>query len=831
MIGASVLAHYSRNPPSDLSVDLVPPGQGIWSTTELTHLPQRLTGCEMSEGGINPVDRSENRSCLSPLEGINPASGQSVNRPVSKARASRSRPKSTKALKPTSSKATGARSAKAVGPNSVKELAAAGGVSAVDEGKMLRSRRLGDEGLTALLAATAAEAEEEKKLRKEERTRLDRFVSSFGYQVRAVRADGSCWCAALAIGILSQLPDMGTSFSPERVREITVDALLANAEELLNYLSVTGSDSPTLDLFRAECELARHHKFWRSETSSIGDLLLEGFSRGTGWNVRVLRDDGCVVLVGVEGDRRTVTVGYFCRYPEHYCGLIPTSQVTGDGDSSQRSEFSECERNLRIVTRGVATTGTEDGDVSVEPASLSSVKPTSGSEGATGSHMDVNQVEARSRPLKRALQDDSDRVSLRCVDALMERDIEYLSAWRTWWRSLLRGHRFTVNSEVTMLCRRDSVASAALVDEFLGRCVLPMQRNGLRVADEVLLLSYFRRLANVDLYNYTVALPRHHCWSVLQGVVALLRTVVDDYSVIPFTMKVPNVAFAVFVVSIVTRKGKAKKLGKCVLYVDALLRLLKDNAMLRGLFERWTLQVIREWYVEGECVFLAPATRQPVQEGLRYLPLVRFYSFLAERREPLLRYGVATVTPTWKPVVAVTKAFNLLGGERMDWPEIAVVCEKGRVPTTLMEWTPSGVRKCVTLGDARQQDQDRRRLLLAEVHKDAEAFREVAKGTACSAMFLSSADVVRSFLDETALSDFVILDADDVIDLIRRWKDSDNQGTRALFWWQEAQNFEAALTMTERELVRGVSERAVAAGVLYDGKALEDVVEGLIKLK
>ena len=296
-------------------------------------------------------------------------------------------------------------------------------------------------------------------------------------------------------------------------------------------------------------------------------------------------------------------------------------------------------------------------------------------------------------------------------------------------------------------------------------------------------------------------------------------------------VKVANVAIAVFVVSVVMRRSRTKKLDKCLQVVNALLRLLTENGSFREAFERWTLQVIRDWYEDGECVILAPCTKQPVRASHRYLPLVRHYCLKSIECEPLIRYSVATMTPMWRPVVSATKVFNLLTDERMDWPEIAVVCTDSRIPTRLLEWHPSGVRRCVTLNAVRQEDQERRRLLLTEVLKDAELFLDATRETGCSATFLSSADVVKGFLDVDTLGDSIFLDADDVVDVLLRLRSENKQGPRAVFWLQESQTFEAALTLSEHELVRAVSERAVTAGILFEGKALEDAFEEVVTLK
>ena len=80
----------------------------------------------------------------------------------------------------------------------------------------------------------------------------------------------------------------------------------------------------------------RKSTFWQSDHSSIGDLILEGFVRASGVNVRVLRDDGTVTMVG-EGDRCVVTVGWFGREPEHYRVL------------------RECERSV-VIEAGAALT-------------------------------------------------------------------------------------------------------------------------------------------------------------------------------------------------------------------------------------------------------------------------------------------------------------------------------------------------------------------------------------------------------------------------------------------------------------------------------------------
>ena len=455
-----------------------------------------------------------------------------------------------------------------------------------------------------------------------------------------------------------------------------------------------------------------------------------------------------------------------------------------------------------MVTKGRAKIDPdEDEEVSVEPVSVSSVRPTSESDSATGSRMDVDPAGVTSSSRKRPLQVDGDRVQLKCVHVMTQRIVDFLTKWRRWWGTLLQGQKFTSDTEISFIYRHETTGDLAFIEGYLQRCVVSERSSELMLEEEVLTLSYIRRRVDADLYNYTVALPRRHCWSVIQAIVAILRTAIDDYSAIPFVVKVANVVIAVFVVSVVMR-SRAKKLDKCVSLLDAVLRMLKENGPFRDACEKWTLQVIRDWYEDGECVFLVPCTRRTIRDGYRYLPIVRHYCVRSVMCEPQVRYSVATMTPMWRPVVTATKVFNLLADDRMDRPEIVVVCDDSRVSTRLMEWQTSGVRRCVTLNAARLEDQELRRLLLAEVLKDAESFRVDLCGTTCSATFLSSSDVVKGFLDADALGDSILLDADDVIDVLVRPR-----------------------TLMEYELVRGVSERAVAAGILFEGKALEDLLK------
>lgn len=75
----------------------------------------------------------------------------------------------------------------------------------------------------------------------------------------------------------------------------------------------------------------------------------------------------------------------------------------------------------------------------------------------------------------------------------------------------------------------------------------------------------------------------------------------------------------------------------------------------------------------------------------------------------MVSHGVGAFVPEWKPIVTKTKVtLNLLGEGKVDWPEMAVLCDKERSATKLVEWIPSGIRKCVTLSDARPQDQLRK---------------------------------------------------------------------------------------------------------------------------
>ena len=432
----------------------------------------------MSDKGINPGAMWSAGQPLESPEGTSPTADSSDTCLVSSAK--------TNAMKKLGSRVT-----KAVRPRKAKAAATAKSAFVSDsEGKLLRSRRLGDEGLRAVLVSTAAMAEEKDKLRKEDNERLKAVVTSFGYRIQPVRADGSCWCTALATGISYQLPDMGTGYSPARIRELTVDALLANETELLEWFTVTGPDRPTLDDFRAECELARDSKFWKSETSSIGDLLLEGFSRGSDLNVRVLQDDGSVSFVGTTSDRRVVTVGYFKRDPEHYCALIPLTKRTGNDSESDGSVEDVRRFTTKRRDRIVDDDDDDDDGESVEPVSVSSVRPTSESDYATGGQMDVDLEGATSTSRKRPLQAVGDRLQFRCAGVMTQRDIDFLTKWRRWWGALLRGHNFTGDTEISFLYRCDSVTDPTIVDEFLRRCVMSERRRELMLKEEVLMLAY-----------------------------------------------------------------------------------------------------------------------------------------------------------------------------------------------------------------------------------------------------------------------------------------------------------------------------------------------------
>ena len=95
--------------------------------------------------------------------------------------------------------------------------------------------------------------------------------------------------------------------------------------------------------------------------------------------------------------------------------------------------------------------------------------------------------------------------------------------------------------------------------------------------------------------------------------------------------------------------------------------------------------------------------------------------------------------------------------------------------------------------------------------------------TSCVTYF-SSAGLIRELFDTNFLGGFIVLDTDEVVDVLVRLRAEKLDGPRAVFWSHEARLFEAALTMTELEDVRGVSERAQAAGVQFQGKTLEEYV-------
>ena len=74
--------------------------------------------------------------------------------------------------------------------------------------------------------------------------------------------------------------------------------------------------------------------------------------------------------------------------------------------------------------------------------------------------------------------------------------------------------------------------------------------------------------------------------------------------------------------------------------------------------------------------------------------------------------------------------------------------------------------------------------------------------TSCVTYF-SSAGLIRELFDTNFLGGFIVLDTDEVVDVLVRLRAEKLDGPRAVFWSHEARLFEAALTMTELEQVRG----------------------------
>ena len=70
-----------------------------------------------------------------------------------------------------------------------------------------------------------------------------------------------------------------------------------------------------MDDYLAECEKVRGRGYWKSVTSTIDDLVLQGFARAANVRIRVIRDDGLVTVIGSDECSRVVSVGYLARPP------------------------------------------------------------------------------------------------------------------------------------------------------------------------------------------------------------------------------------------------------------------------------------------------------------------------------------------------------------------------------------------------------------------------------------------------------------------------------------------------------------------------------------
>jgi hypothetical protein len=202
-----------------------------------------------------------------------------------------------------------------------------------------------DEMTRVLEVSRSEEAQLREAISKDEQDLAD-YLQQQGFAIteasRRAR-NGDCWASALAFGYNRQSSNSeSSSITPAAVRELAVATLKEHCDtRYLDFFTCkddTEDPARRRELFLQECCSMEKPGNWTSETSNIGEFLVDAFAKGSQSTIVIFNSDKSTTTVKDKEDSEGLKVIHLAhtltKGHEHYHGVeqvvVPSSPLPLD---------------------------------------------------------------------------------------------------------------------------------------------------------------------------------------------------------------------------------------------------------------------------------------------------------------------------------------------------------------------------------------------------------------------------------------------------------------------------------------------------------------------